>query len=95
MVHAEKGEYMTMEQIKQLNQKTSFPDWKSINENPPEVDEALYMVAVVTESGKRVVVTALCNFENGKYFWEIEHNEFEIHDGKIIKWAEMPPFPEV
>lgn len=68
--------------------------WHSITENPPKVDEALYLVAIVTESGKKLTATALVGYENGKYFWEIQHLDIETHDGKITAWAEMPEYPE-
>ena len=68
--------------------------WKSITENPPKVDEALYLVAIVTESGKKLTATALVGYENGKYFWEVQHVDCEIYYGKITAWAEMPEYPE-
>lgn len=68
--------------------------WHSITENPPKVEEALYLVAIVTESTRKVVATAICEYDRGKYFWEVQHNEFEIHDGKITAWTEMPEYPE-
>jgi len=68
--------------------------WHSITENPPKVDEALYQVAIVTESGKKLTATALVGYEKGRYFWEVQHTDCEIYHGKITAWAEMPEYPE-
>ena len=69
-------------------------EWHSIAENPPEVDEATYLVAIVNVSGNKLTATALVNCENGKYFWEIQHVNYEIYYGNITAWAEMPEYPE-
>ena len=70
--------------------------FKSINELPPKKKNKLYLVAVITESGKKVVVTALCEYEKqrDKYFWEIQHTFYDIIAGKIVGWAEIPKFPK-
>lgn len=69
-------------------------EWHNITENPPKVAEVLYLVAIVNESGNKLTATALVNYENGKYFWEVQHTDCEIYHGKITAWAEMPEYPE-
>ena len=73
-----------------------MPEFKSITKLPPKKSEALYLVAVITESGRKVVASALCNYEKkrDKYFWEIQHTEIDIERGKIVAWAKMPKFPK-
>ena len=71
-------------------------EFKSIKELPPQKKEKLYLVAIITASGKKVVASALCDYEEkrDKYFWEIQHTFFDVSEGKIIGWAEMPKFPK-
>lgn len=69
--------------------------WIGIETEPPKKTETLYQVAVITKSGKKKVVTALCNYEKkrDKFFWQIQHTEFDILDGSIVAYSPMPKFP--
>ena len=69
--------------------------WIVIETEPPKKAKTLYQVAVITKSGKKKVVTALCIYEKkrDKFFWLIQHTEVDITDGSIVAYSPMPKFP--
>lgn len=71
-------------------------EWKSIEILPPKKKEVLYLVAIVSSSGKKCVATALCDYDKkqDKFFWEIQHTECEVYGGTIRAWTELPAYPK-
>ena len=63
------------------------------NEQERPGKDGIYLVAVVSESGKKLVCSGEYENEGGRDFWEILSYEFDVHHGRILFWHEMPEFP--
>ena len=70
-------------------------EWISIGVEPEKKSCVLYQVALITTSGKRKVATALCSYEKkrDKFYWEIQHSEYDVYHGTILAYAKLPGFP--
>ena len=68
--------------------------WNDIRVKRPAKD-GLYEVAVVSESGRKIVCSAEYERSNGKDYWEIMSYEFDVLHGRILFWREMPDFPNM
>lgn len=70
-------------------------EWISLGVEPEKKSCVLYQVAIITTSGKRKVATALCSYDKkrNKFFWDIQHTEYDVHHGTILAYAKLPGFP--
>lgn len=68
--------------------------WRDNEQERPGKD-GIYLVAVVSESGEKIVCSAQYERENGKDFWEILSYEYDVHNGRILFWHDMPGFPDM
>lgn len=66
-------------------------EWRT--ELPKPQEEKLYLVAVETTDGRKVVATATVSYWKNKHYVDIQHSEIAVHQGKVVAWAEMPEYP--
>lgn len=70
-------------------------EWHDISESPNYELERLYLVAVITPSGDKIVTTAFHEYDEGKDWWAVQYATVDLSGCVIHKWAEMPEFPDV